>query len=178
VPHYCVNCGTPLVVRVVEGQQLEACESCDFVLWRDPKVVTMIVVEDGAGEIVLGRRGIEPGYGLWCLPGGFVNSGEHPAESAVRECREEINAGVEITGLLGVYHIGRPDAPGMVAIAYRAHLLAGEVPSTGSEMLEVATFGRDRLPDLVFPSHREAMRDWLAAGEQSCYGASPETEER
>jgi ADP-ribose pyrophosphatase YjhB (NUDIX family) len=172
-----VNCGTPLVAKLIEGQQLEACAACDFVLWRDPKVVTMIVVEDGAGEIVLGRRGTEPGYGLWCLPGGFVNSEEHPAASAVRECQEEINSEVEIAGLLGVYHIGRRDGPGMVAIAYRARLRAGEVPSTGSEMLEVGSFERDHLPELVFPSHRQAVRDWLAAGEQSFHGVSPRTEE-
>ena len=175
--HYCVNCGTPLGARVVDGQELEACDGCGFILWRDPKVVTMVVVEDRAGEIVLGRRGTEPGYGLWCLPGGFVNDDEHPAASAVRECLEEIRAGVDITGLLGVYHIGRRDAPGMVAIAYRGRLRDGEVPSTGSEMLEVATFRRDHLPELVFPSHREAMRDWLAAGEQSLHGVSPYSEE-
>src|SRR5207247_2511898 len=151
VAHYCVNCGTPLGARVVDGQELEACDGCGFILWRDPKVVTMVVVEDRAGEIVLGRRGTEPGYGLWCLPGGFVNDDEHPAASAVRECLEEIRAGVDITGLLGGYHIGRRDATGMVAIAYRGRLRDGEVPSTGSEMLEVATFRRDHVPELVFP---------------------------
>jgi ADP-ribose pyrophosphatase YjhB (NUDIX family) len=177
VSHFCVNCGITLGTRTIEGSEFEACDRCGFVLWRDPKVVTMIVVEDGAGAVVLGRRGTEPGYGLWCLPGGFVNSDEHPSDSAVRECQEEINARVEITGLLGVYHIGKVDAPGMVAIAYRARLRAGEVPSAGSEMLEVAAVRRDDLPDLVFPSHREAVRDWLAAGEQTFYGVSPNTEE-
>jgi ADP-ribose pyrophosphatase YjhB (NUDIX family) len=135
------------------------------------------VVENGAGGIVLGRRGIEPGYGLWCLPGGFVNADEHPARSAMRECLEEINARVEIAALLGVYHIGRRDAPGMVAIAYRGRLEAGEVPSAGPEMLEVAAFPHDDLPQLVFPSHREAVRDWLAGGEESLQGVLPHREE-
>jgi ADP-ribose pyrophosphatase YjhB (NUDIX family) len=177
VAHYCLNCGAPLGPRLIEGQELEACARCDFVLWRDPKVVTITVVENGAGGIVLGRRGIEPGYGLWCLPGGFVNADEHPAWSAMRECLEEINARVEIAALLGVYHIGRRDAPGMVAIAYRGRLEAGEVPSAGPEMLEVATFPHDDLPELVFPSHREAVRDWLAGGEQSLHGVLPHREE-
>jgi 8-oxo-dGTP diphosphatase len=177
VAHFCVNCGTPLGPRLIEGQELEACARCDFVLWRDPKVVTIIVVESGDGEIVLGRRAIEPGYGLWCLPGGFVNADEHPARSAVRECMEEINAGVEITGLLGVYHIGRRDAPGMVAIAYRGRLGTGELPTAGPEMLEVATFPRDDLPELVFASHRDALRDWLAGGEESLHTVVPYMEE-
>src|SRR5215218_332231 len=90
--HYCINCGVPLELRVVEGRELEACPRCDFVLWRDPKVVTLVVVEDSDGAIVLGRRGIEPAYGAWCLPGGFVNDDEHPADAAVRECEEEIGA--------------------------------------------------------------------------------------
>ncbi|MBO0685004.1 MAG: hypothetical protein J2P45_17775, partial [Candidatus Dormibacteraeota bacterium] len=60
--HFCLNCGSPLGTRLVEGRELEACENCDFVLWHDPKVVTLIVVEDAAGDLVLGRRAIEPGY--------------------------------------------------------------------------------------------------------------------
>ena len=167
VSHYCVNCGSPLEPRVVEGRELEACRSCSFILWHDPKVVTMVVVEDERGAVVVGRRSIEPGYGLWCLPGGYVNDDEHPADSAVRECREEIGADVEITGLLGVYHIRKRDAPSMVGIGYRARLRPGEVPVAGSEMLEVATFPGSEVPELVFTSHRQAMRDWLTSWEQS-----------
>ncbi|MBO0685302.1 MAG: NUDIX hydrolase [Candidatus Dormibacteraeota bacterium] len=175
--HFCLNCGTPLGTRLVEGRELEACEACGFVLWHDPKVVTLIVVEDSAGDLVLGRRAIEPGYGLWCLPGGFVNDDEPPAQSAIRECEEEIGAQVVITGLLGVYHIARDDAASMVAIGYRARLREGEVPSAGPEMLEVGTFAPSRVPDLVFPSHQQALLDWFSAGEQSPYRVSPYTEE-
>jgi len=167
VTHYCVNCGTPLEPTTVEGRELEGCAGCGFVLWRDPKVVTMVVVEDERGDVVVGRRSIEPGYGLWCLPGGYVNDDEHPADSALRECREEIGAEVEITGLLGVYHIHRSGAPSMVGIGYRARLRSGERPVAGAEMLEVGAFPGDRLPELVFDSHRRAVSDWLHLGEQS-----------
>ncbi len=166
--HFCVNCGTRLQPRAVEGRTLEACPRCDFVLWRDPKVVTMVVVEteDGAG-VVMGRRGIEPGYGLWCLPGGFVNDDEHPAESAARECLEEISAEVEITGLLGVYHIRKRGASSMIGLGYRGRLKTGGRPSPGSEMLEVATFGRRELPEPAFASHAEAISDYLSSWERS-----------
>ena len=165
--HFCVNCDVPLEARLVEGRDVEACPECGFVLWRDPKVVTMIIVQDRDGRVVVGRRSIEPAYGLWCLPGGYVNDDEHPADSAVRECREEICAEVEITELLGVYHIRRREAPSMVGIAYRARLCPGEVAVAGAEMLEVGSFPPGRLPDLAFTSHREAMRDWLRRREQS-----------
>lgn len=165
--HFCVNCGIELEPRVVEGRRLEGCPRCGFVLWRDPKVVTMVVVQNEAGEVVMGRRGIEPGYGLWCLPGGFVNDDEHPEASAARECLEEICADVEIESLLGVYHIERQDAPSMVGIGYRARLRSGATPSAGAETLEVAAFPPGRLPELAFPSHRQAMSDWLRNGGQS-----------
>jgi ADP-ribose pyrophosphatase YjhB (NUDIX family) len=158
VAHYCINCGHELEPMVVEGRQLEGCPDCEFVLWRDPKVATAVVVE-AEGGIVVGRRGIDPGYGLWCLPGGFVNDDEHPQAAAARECLEEICAEVEITGLLGVYHIPKHNAPSMIGIAYRARL-QGE-PSPGPEMLEVGIFPPDRLPELAFPSHRQVMSDWL-----------------
>ena len=102
--HYCVNCGSELVRREIEGRSLEACPNDDFVLWRDPKVATAVVVESDGG-IVLGRRAIEPAYGMWCLPGGFVNDDESPVEAAVRECLEEICAAVVVTGLIGVSHL-------------------------------------------------------------------------
>jgi 8-oxo-dGTP diphosphatase len=167
VIHYCVNCGTPLQPRVVESREVEACPTCHFILWHDPKVVTLVIVEDGAGRVVVGRRGIEPAYGRWCLPGGYVNDDEPPAAAAARECREEIGADVDITLLLGVYHIPRLDAPSMVGIAYGARLRPGQVPVAGSEMLEVLAFLPDAVPELAFASHREAMRDWLRRGEQS-----------
>ena len=162
-----MNCGTALETRIVEDRELEACPSCSFVLWHDPKVVTIVVVEDERGDVIVGRRSIEPGYGLWCLPGGYVNDDEDPGDAAVRECREEIGVDVEITGLLGVYHIRRQGAPSMVGIGYRARLHPGEAPVAGAEMLEVRAFPGDGVPDLVFTSHRQAMHDWLDLWEES-----------
>ncbi len=156
---FCVNCGIPLEPRLIEGRELAACPRCDFVLWQDPKVVTLVAIEANGG-LLLGRRAIHPGYGLWCLPGGFVNHDEHPQNAAVRECLEEVCAEVEITGLLGVYHIQKQDAASMVGIGYRARLALGARPAAGEEMLEVATFDAESLPPLAFRSHAEAARDW------------------
>lgn len=148
-------CGAPLIGRTIEGRELEACSNDDFVLWRDPKVAAAVVVEADGG-IVLGRRDIEPGRGLWCLPGGFVNHDEDPAQAAVRECREEINVEVELINLLGVYHVAKTTASSIVGIAYRGQIVDGSV-SPGSEMLEVGVFRLDALPAIAFPSHREVL---------------------
>jgi ADP-ribose pyrophosphatase YjhB (NUDIX family) len=166
VGHFCVNCGAPLEVRVIEGREVEACPNDSFVLWHDPKVSTAVVVEVEGG-IVLGRRAIEPGYGLWCLPGGFVNDDEDPAAAAARECLEEISAPVELTGLIGVYHIAKAGAPSMVGIAYRGRLVDGARPSAGAEMLEVGVFQLDSLPELAFPSHRTVLAEYVKSPERA-----------
>lgn len=158
--HFCVNCGAPLVTKVIEGREVEACANDDFVLWREPKLATAVVVEADGG-VVLGRRAIEPGIGLWCLPGGFVNHDEDPARAAARECMEEIGAQVELTGLIGVYHIAKSEAPSMVGIAYRGRLVDGAELNSGPEMLEVRVFPTDRLPQLAFPSHTAVLAEFF-----------------
>jgi 8-oxo-dGTP diphosphatase len=160
VGHFCINCGAALVGRVIDGREVEACPNDSFVLWHDPKVTTAVVVEVDGG-IVLGRRSIEPGYGLWCLPGGFVNDDEDPADAATRECLEEISAQVELTGLLGVYHIAKTGAPSMVGISYRGRLIDGERIAAGAEMLEVDVFQLESLPPLAFPSHERLLAEYL-----------------
>jgi ADP-ribose pyrophosphatase YjhB (NUDIX family) len=158
--NYCQQCGHAMGSKTIEGRELPACPKCGFIAWRNPLVATMVVVETSGG-IVLGRRSIEPGYGQWCLPGGFVNEEEAPEEAAARECQEEIAARVDIGALLGVYHIVRGDGRGMVGIAYRGTLHGDESPSAGNEMLEVGLFDTDNLPELAFNSHRRAIADYI-----------------
>ena len=159
--HYCINCGTRLTLREMEDRPVEACDGCGFVLWRDPKVVTMTFVLDGRDRLVLCQRATDPGYGQWCLPGGFVNDDEHPLHAAARECREEISARVDIDRLSGVYHIAKQGATSMVAIAYSGRLAVGAEPAPGPEMLATRSFALTELPQLAFSSHREALADWL-----------------
>ena len=150
--------------RIVEGREVEVCPKDDFILWHDPKVSTAVVVEVDGG-VLLGRRAIEPGYGLWCLPGGFVNDDEDPAGAALRECMEEISATVELTGLIGVYHVAKTGAPSMVGIAYSARLVDGERPAAGLEMLELGVFPVDSMPPLAFSSHRAVVADYVRSRE-------------
>jgi 8-oxo-dGTP diphosphatase len=163
---FCLDCGQALEQREIEGRLLGACPACGFVRWPDPKLVTITLAETAAG-LVFGRRAIEPGYGLWCLPGGFVNDDEHPAASAARECVEEIGAEVEVGGLVGIYHAMRRDGQGMVAIAYHARVLDASQIAAGQEMLELLVATPEEAPELVFPLHRRALSDWLRSREES-----------
>ena len=169
--HFCVECGASLVVKTIEGRQLEVCPNDSYVLWHDPKVAAAVVVEHRGG-IVLGRRSIEPGYGLWCLPGGFVNDNEDPARAAVRECMEEINAEVELTGLLGVYHIPKTTASSIIGIAYRGRVVDGASISAGPEMLEVRAFAPNSLPEIAFPSHSVVLEAYVTSPERGAGAAA------
>jgi ADP-ribose pyrophosphatase YjhB (NUDIX family) len=152
--NYCPACGAGLVDRDVEGHALPACPECDYIAFRDPKVVAVTaLVEDGA--VWLLRRGIEPCLGEWALPGGYVDFDEHPSDAAARECLEEIGCEVRIERLLGVHHAGFRDG-GVVVIAYLGAIVAGR-PMPGPEALEVARFPLPDLPDLAFGTHREIL---------------------
>src|SRR6185369_9977206 len=101
---YCPRCAGGLELRSVKPGDPHRlfCPGCDFIFYLDPKVAAGVLVEREGGLLLL-RRGIEPGYGRWVFPGGFVDRGEHPEEAAVREAREEAGVQVALRGLVGVY---------------------------------------------------------------------------
>ncbi|HEY8393763.1 MAG TPA: NUDIX hydrolase [Thermaerobacter sp.] len=159
-PRFCPFCGVPLEWRPVTpaGERRPACPQCNYVYWWQPKVAAgTIPVLDG--KVVLVRRGIEPSYGLWVFPGGYVGQGETLVAAAIRETREEARVDVTIERLIDVYSY--PDSDVVVAV-YEARVVGGR-PEAGDECLELALFTPDRIPwdELAFPSTRDALRDWL-----------------
>ena len=151
---FCPRCGARLVAREVEGRPLPACPDCSYIAFRDPKVVAVSLLVDNAA-IWLIRRAIEPCVGEWALPGGYVDWDEHPSAAAVRECREEIGCEVEVDRLVGVQHAAFADG-GVVVIGYAGRIVRG-TPSAGAEVLEVARFPLQGLPDLAFETHRQLL---------------------
>ena len=134
------------------------CDACGFVFYLDPKVAVGAIFES-AGGIVLLRRGIEPGYGRWVFPGGYVDRGETLEAAARREALEEVNAEIRITRLLNAYsYAGRP----VVVVVYAAEAVGGALRA-GEEAIEVRAFEPKAIPwdDLAFPSTRDALRDFL-----------------
>jgi ADP-ribose pyrophosphatase YjhB (NUDIX family) len=151
---FCPRCGSSLAAREVEGRSLPACPDCEYIAFRDPKVVAVSLIVD-AGGIWLVRRAIEPCVGEWALPGGYVDWDEHPSQAAVRECCEEIGCEVEVDRLVGVQHAAFANG-GVVVIGYTGRIVRGS-PVAGPEVLEVAQFPLRELPALAFETHRALL---------------------
>lgn len=159
---YCPPCGHSL-----ESRQLKAgdpkrlvCTKCEFVLYLDPKVAVGTIIAMQDSRIVLVRRAIEPGYGRWVFPGGYVDRGEVVSAAALREAREEAGIEIRLDGLVSIYsYPGRPP----VIIVYAATATSGELHHD-DESLEIGTFSEDEVPwaDLAFRSTHEALRDYYA----------------
>ena len=134
----------------------------------EPKVgVGVMVVEDD--RLLLVRRAMEPEKGRWSLPAGYLDYGESPVETAVREAREETGLVVRVTGLVDVFH-NPPGAGASVFLLYRAERESGD-PAPGDDADAAAFFGREELPPLAFASTFAAVEHLPPARKRS---AGPE----
>src|SRR5712692_9729198 len=158
---FCPLCGGGLERREVppEGKHEMVCVGCSFIFYLNPKVVAGTIPEDD-GRILLTRRSIDPGRGLWTFPAGFVDFGETATDAAMRETLEETGLTVELTGLLNVFTY--PGAP--IIIVYRARVTAGTLTACDeNDALEWVPPTDIPWERLAFPSTREALREWVAA---------------
>jgi ADP-ribose pyrophosphatase YjhB (NUDIX family) len=141
----------PSVRGIPEGDNRERmiCTECGYILYDNPKIVVGSVARWGE-RILLVRRSIEPRYGYWTLPAGFLELNESATAGAEREAWEEARARIEIEGLLAIYDIPRIS---QVQLIYRARLL-DEAIQAGHECLEVCLFSWEEIPwpKLAFPS--------------------------
>ncbi len=154
---YCLRCGTALVARYQEDRERPTCPACGFIHYFDPKVAVAVVLGDDHG-VLLGKRCIDPGAGLWSFPAGYVNRGEILEEAAIREVLEELGIVVRLTGLVGVYS---ERGQSVVLIVYAGVIEAGEPTPDGHEVSEVRRFPLDALPaGLAFPHDRRVIADW------------------
>ncbi len=94
---YCSSCGALVQRSVPDGDNRErwVCPDCNTVHYQNPRIVVGCIPERD-GQILLCKRAIEPRYGYWTVPAGFMELGETIAEGAARETREEACAEVEM----------------------------------------------------------------------------------
>src|SRR6266480_299565 len=156
---YCPLCATTLVEKPIYHDLRSTCPACGFIYFLDPKLVIVVVVEY-KGKLLLGRRNIDPGKGLWSFVSGYVDRGEKVEEAAIREVKEETNLDVRLDNLLGIY--SQKDNP-HVLIAYSASVINDDISSLApqpDEISELAFFTPEEIPELAFPFDTQILRDW------------------
>ena len=158
---HCPVCGGALEARLLKAGEPErlVCTACGFVFYLDPKVAVGTIITDDAGRIVLVKRAIEPGYGKWVFPGGYVDRGERVIDAAAREAREEAGLEIRLERLVNVYSYA-DRAP--VIIVYHASMTGGCL-GCDDEGLEARFFQSHEIPwdELAFRSTREALREFF-----------------
>ena len=154
---FCASCGAGLTLHQREGRQRPVCPSCGRVVYYDPKLATACVIERD-GRTLMVRRAVQVGYGLWSMPGGYVDRGEVVEAAAAREVWEETGLVVAAARLIGVFSdAGNP----VVVVAYAATETGGTL-APGPECLDLGFFASDELPPLAFPRDAEIIRRWQA----------------
>jgi ADP-ribose pyrophosphatase YjhB (NUDIX family) len=158
---FCNQCSAPVSLRIPPGDNRlrHVCEVCGVIHYQNPKIVAGCIPE-WQGRILLCRRAIEPRYGLWTLPAGFMENGESAVTAAAREALEEANAVVDHLALYGLYsllHVSQ------VYLMFRGQLRDGYA-SPGEESLETRLYAEDQIPweQIAFTVVQETLRQYFA----------------
>jgi ADP-ribose pyrophosphatase YjhB (NUDIX family) len=157
---YCSTCGHQVEQRIPEGDNRHryVCVSCETIHYQNPRIVAG-TVPIWEGKVLLCRRAIEPRYGFWTLPAGFMENAETTIEAAARETREEALAEVHIDGLYSIIDVPHIN---QVHMFYRATLKDGRF-GAGEESLESQLFELSDIPwdELSFPTVRKTLELFL-----------------
>ena len=154
--NYCSKCGSRVFSKIPEGDNRERkiCESCSHIFYESSKIV-VVCIPQWQDRVLLCRRAIEPRKGHWCLPGGYLETGETLEEGAQREVYEETFATVENLKLFSkadLIHLN------LIMFCFLGQM-KDETFDTGEECLEVRLFEVPELQqmELAFNAHRLSM---------------------
>lgn len=160
--NFCSQCGSPVDIAVPKGDNRprHVCSStdCGMIHYRNPNIVAGCLIEHG-DKLLLCKRAIEPRYGLWTLPAGFLENGESVEQGALRETREEAMAEVEILQLYTMFSLTHID---QVYMLFRAKL-PEPVFAAGEESLDVQLFDEADIPwkQLAFPVMHQTLKHYF-----------------
>ena len=167
---HCRNCGTAVVFRLPDDgdtKQRAVCPACHTVHYENPLNVVGTVPYFGT-RVLLCKRNIEPRWGKWTLPAGFMELNETTAEGALRETDEEAGASIELEGLFTVMNVARV---GQVHLFYRARLLNDQF-APGHETIEARLFEEAEIPwdEIAFRTVRETLEQYFADRRSGHFG--------
>lgn len=154
---FCSSCGSAeITLTIPEGDNRPrfVCISCQEIFYHNPKIVAGCIAE-WQSKILMCQRAIEPRYGKWTLPAGFMENEETTLEAAARETYEEATAKVANLSLYSMYNLPHIN---QVYVMFRGELVEGQA-SPGAESLEVALMDETDIPwnELAFPIMKESL---------------------
>lgn len=166
---FCSNCASPVAKRVPPGDSLPrwVCDQCGEIHYQNPKLVVGTIAEKD-GRVLLCRRAIEPRYGYWTLPAGYMENDESTGQAAARETREEAGAKIELGepfSMISIPYVNQ------VHLFYRAKLLELDF-RPGDETLEVAMVEEAQVPwkELAFRTVAMTLRFWFEDRRAGAFG--------
>lgn len=166
---YCSACGATVELRVPgdDNRARHICTACGIIHYQNPRLVVGSIPE-WEDKVLLCRRAIEPRYGFWTLPGGFMENGESTGQGAIRETLEEANARIAIIDLYSMYSLPYID---QVHLLFRARLLDTDF-SPGQESLEVRLFTESEIPwdELAFRPIRYSLEHYFNDRKSGAFG--------
>jgi ADP-ribose pyrophosphatase YjhB (NUDIX family) len=142
-----------------DTKQRAVCPSCGTIHYENPLTVVGTVPYWG-DQVLLCKRNIEPRYGLWTLPAGFMELNETTTEGAARETVEEAGAQFEMQELFTLVNVARV---GQVHLFYRARLTSNAF-DPGTETIEARLFLESEIPwdEIAFRTTRETLERFFA----------------
>ena len=167
---HCRQCGTQVDYRVPDDgdtKERAVCPSCTTIHYENPLNVVGTVPHWG-DKVLLCKRNIEPRFGKWTLPAGFMELHETTAEGAARETEEEAGAQFEMQGLFSLLNVARV---GQVHLFYRARLTSDQF-NPGTETIEAQLFAEDEIPwdEIAFRTVRETLERYFADRKAGHFG--------
>ena len=155
---HCELCGRPSPDH--DGVPTCAAHGPRWCMVRSAPVTGVVVHDADERRVLLARRARDPFRGAWEIPGGFVDAGEHPADTARREVREELGVELTITALVGIYAVESRHSGPLLGLTY-AGTITGEPDPDPAEVTDWRWFPIDAVPYTMAGDHRARLQDWL-----------------
>jgi ADP-ribose pyrophosphatase YjhB (NUDIX family) len=154
---YCPLCGKKLGTDLIEGKKRRNCPACGFVDYHNPlPCVSIIGIKED--KIALIKRGIEPSKGSWAPPSGFMEYGETPEETALRELYEETSLKAKVIKLLGVYNQHTKIYGNLVVIIFLVNITGGKIKA-GDDAEDARFFRLDKIPLMKYDFYNTAIEN-------------------
>lgn len=169
---FCPACGSSLdrTAGPLTNVSLIVCGACKFEFWQNSKPAVGALIARTVGGIrhlLLCRRGVEPYKGMWDLPGGYLNNGEHPEQGLEREIREELGTSVERQSFLTVEIDEYPrddvaeEARFVLGLYYVCEIKTDARLTPMDDVQEAEWFPLDELPGgIAFAANRRAIETY------------------